>query len=92
MSTDSYAGQDYMNIKTKTLYERYLKIVPPKFAFVMACVDGGQKELAKTVLELEQQDQEILRQETHACLVPREELYPLDENEQSDTSAGRIKE
>ncbi len=72
MSTNSYA----MNIKTKTLYERYLKIVPERVAFIMACVEGGQEELAEPVVEQEKTDQEILMKETYECLVPRQELYP----------------
>ncbi len=72
MSTNSYA----MNIKTKTLYERYLKMVPERVAFIMACVEGGQEELAQPVIEQERTDQEILMRETYECLVPRQELYP----------------
>lgn len=73
---DLYAS---MNIKSKTLYERYLKIVPEKYAFIMGVVEGGQPELATSVLRQEREDQDILREETHRCLVPREELYPVDE-------------
>jgi hypothetical protein len=65
-----------MNIKTKTLYERYLKMVPERVAFIMACVEGGQEELAQPVIEQERTDQEILMRETYECLVPRQELYP----------------
>lgn len=72
MSTNSYA----MNIKTKTLYERYLKMVPERVAFIMACVEGGQEELAQPVIEQERTDQEIIMQETYESLVPRQELYP----------------
>ena len=65
-----------MNIKTKTLYERYLKIVDEKMALIMACTESGQEELLTPVLDLEKTDQQILAEETFSHLVPRQELYP----------------
>ena len=73
MNSELYAK---MNIKTKTLYERYLKIVDDKMALIMACVEGGQEELVTPVLEMDRTDQQILAEETFAHLVPRQELYP----------------
>lgn len=73
MNSELYAK---MNIKTKTLYERYLKIVDDKMALIMACVEGKQEELITPVLEMERTDQQILAEETFAHLVPRQELYP----------------
>ena len=73
MNSELYAK---MNIKTKTLYERYLKIVDDKMALIMACVEGGQEELVTPVLELQRTDQQILAEETFTHLVPRQELYP----------------
>jgi len=73
MNSELYAK---MNIKTKTLYERYIKIVDDKMALIMACVEGRQEELITPVLEMERTDQQILAEETFAHLVPRQELYP----------------
>ena len=73
MNSELYAK---MNIKTKTLYERYLKIVDDKMALIMACVEGRHEELVTPVLEMERTDQQILAEETFAHLVPRQELYP----------------
>ena len=64
------------NIKTRTLFERYCKIVDEKTAIIMACAEGGQVELAQPILDLEKTDQQILMEETYAHLVPRQELYP----------------
>lgn len=73
MNPELYAK---MNIKTKTLYERYLKIVDDKMALIMACVEGKQEELITPILDMERTDQQILAEETFTHLVPRQESYP----------------
>lgn len=65
-----------MNIKTKTLLQRYSKLVDEKTAIIMACVEGDQKELIDSILEVEKSDQQILMEETFKHLAPRQELYP----------------
>lgn len=51
-------------------------MVDSETAFIMACAEGGQPEMAAPVLEMKKQDQMILMEETYKHLVPREELYP----------------
>lgn len=65
-----------MNIKTKTLFERYQTIADERMALIMACVEGGQPELCDHILEQQKQDQSILMEETLKYLIPRDELYP----------------
>lgn len=83
MDSDLYAKSsarliDQMNVKTVTLFERYLKITDEKTAMIMAFTEGGQAELAAPVLERMRTDNQMLAEETYANLVPREQLYPVD--------------
>lgn len=64
------------NIRVRTMFEQFQKIVDDNTALIMACVEGGQPELAEPILEMRKTDQQILMEETYKCLVPREELYP----------------
>lgn len=64
------------NIKVRTLFEQYCKIADEQTALIMACVEGGQPELAEPILEMRKNDQQILMEETYQHLMPREELYP----------------
>lgn len=65
------------NIKVRTFFEQYSRLVDEQTAIIMACAEGGQPELAQPLLELKKQDQTILMEETLRHLVPREELYLL---------------
>ena len=64
------------NIRVRTLFEQYRRMADDETALIMACADGGQADLVQPLLERKKQDQEILKEETYAHLVPRSELYP----------------
>lgn len=68
------------NIKVRTFFEQYCRLVDEQTAIIMACAEGGQPELVQPLLELKKQDQTILMEETLQYLVPREELYPMKES------------
>lgn len=74
------------DIRIKTLYERYIKIVDERTALIMACCDGGHPELAQPLIDLQTIDNRILMEETHRCLVPMgtplpEEILSIEEDQ-----------
>lgn len=67
------------NLRTRTLFERYQSIADDVTAFIMACAESGEVELAQPVIEKKREDNRILMEETYRCLIPLEQL--LQENQ-----------